>query len=86
MTEGATAHRVAQLAALRVDTALDFAWEEVDEPPAADKRSLMTAAAIALEKPRKLVPPAARHPPPAALGRRGHFAVSASDRYGGAGS
>lgn len=85
MTEDATRARVAQLAALRADTALDlhidalkltqsmwepatvfnfggkdntFAWEEVAEPPAADKKSLMTAAGIALEKSLKLVPPA----------------------------
>lgn len=85
MTEEATAARVAQLAALRADTALHlhldalkltqqmwepavvynfggkdntFASREVDEPPAADKKSLMTAAGIALEKSLKLVPPA----------------------------
>lgn len=85
MTEEATAHRVAQLAALRADTALDlhldalrltqqmwerttvfnfggkdntFNFKEVDEPPAADKKSLMSAAGIALEKSLKLVPPA----------------------------
>lgn len=85
MTEDATRARVAQLAALRADTALDlhldalkltqsmwepatvfnfggkdntFASREVAEPPAADKKSLMTAAGIALEKSLKLVPPA----------------------------
>jgi hypothetical protein len=85
MTEDATRARIAQLAALRADTALDlhldalkltqsmwepatvfnfggkdntFAWREVDEPPAADKKALMSAAGIALEKSLKLVPPA----------------------------
>lgn len=85
MTEDATRARVAQLAALRADTALDlhldalkltqsmwepatvfnfggkdntFASRKVAEPPAADKKSLMTAAGIALEKSLKLVPPA----------------------------
>ncbi|MFC8945922.1 hypothetical protein [Streptomyces rochei] len=85
MTEEATRARVAQLAALRADTALDlhldalkltqqmwepatvfnfggkdntFASREVDEPPAADKKALMTAAGVALEKSLKLVPPA----------------------------
>lgn len=85
MTEEATRARVAQLAALRADTALDLhldalkltqqMWEPtrvfsfggkentfndalVDEPPAADKKALMTAAGVALEKSLKLVPPA----------------------------
>ncbi|MER5213691.1 helix-turn-helix domain-containing protein [Streptomyces sp. NPDC002838] len=85
MTEEATRHRVAQLAALRADTAVDLhldalkltqqMWEpavvfnfggkdntfrsrEVEEPPAADKKALMTAAGVALEKSLKLVPPA----------------------------
>jgi hypothetical protein len=85
LTEDATRARVAQLAALRADTALDlhldalkltqsmweptrvfnfggkdntFASREVDEPPAADKKALMSAAGIALEKSLKLVPPA----------------------------
>ena len=85
MTEDATRARVAQLAALRADTALDlhldalkltqamweparvfnfggkdntFASREVEEPPAADKKALMTAAGIALEKSLRLVPPA----------------------------
>lgn len=85
MTEDATRARVAQLAALRADTALDlhidalkltqqmwepatvfafggkdntFASRQVDEPPAADKKALMTAAGVALEKSLKLVPPA----------------------------
>ncbi|MGW9029124.1 hypothetical protein ACWGQ5_34345 [Streptomyces sp. NPDC055722] len=85
MTEDATRARIAQLAALRADTALDLhldalrltqaMWEpatiynfggkdntyndrEVDEPPAIDKKALMTAAGIALEKSLKLVPPA----------------------------
>ncbi|NUS86329.1 MAG: helix-turn-helix domain-containing protein [Streptomyces sp.] len=84
MTEDATRHRVAQLAALRADTALDLhldalrltqqMWEpatiynfggkdntyrdkQVNEPPAIDKKALMTAAGIALEKSLKLVPP-----------------------------
>ncbi|PNG17492.1 helix-turn-helix domain-containing protein [Streptomyces cahuitamycinicus] len=84
MTEDATRARIAQLAALRADTALDlhldalkltqsmwepakvfnfggkdntFASREVEEPPAADKKALMTAAGIALEKSLKLVPP-----------------------------
>jgi hypothetical protein len=84
MTEDATRARVAQLAALRAETALDLhidalrltqqMWEpavvfnfggkensynqrEVDEPPAVDKKALMTAAGIALEKSLKLVPP-----------------------------
>lgn len=85
LTEEATRARVAQLAALRADTAIDlhldalkltqamwepakvfnfggkdntFASRQVDEPPAADKKALMTAAGIALEKSLKLVPPA----------------------------
>ncbi len=85
MTEDATRARVAQLAALRADTAIDLhldalkltqqMWEpavvfnfggkentynerEVDEPPTADKKNLMAAAGIALEKSLKLVPPA----------------------------
>lgn len=85
MTEDATRARVAQLAALRADTAVDlhldalkltqqlwepttvfsfggkdntFASRQVDEPPAADKKALMTAAGIALEKSLRLVPPA----------------------------
>ncbi|MEU6649499.1 hypothetical protein ABZ904_08630 [Streptomyces sp. NPDC046900] len=85
LTEDATRARVAQLAALRADTALDLhldalkltqaMWEpakvfniggkdntytehDVDEPPALDKKALMTAAGIALEKSLKLVPPA----------------------------
>lgn len=85
MTEDATRHRVAQLAALRADTALDLhldalkltqqMWEpatiynfggkdntyrsrQVNEPPAIDKKALMSAAGIALEKSLKLVPPA----------------------------
>ena len=85
MTEDATRARVAQLAALRADTAVDLhldamrltqqMWEPatiynfggkdntyrdkaVDEPPALDKKALMTAAGIALEKSLKLVPPA----------------------------
>ncbi|MCI3271404.1 helix-turn-helix domain-containing protein [Streptomyces cylindrosporus] len=85
MTEEATRHRVAQLAALRADTAVDLhldalrltqqMWEpatiynfggkdntyndhHVDEPPAGDKKNLMAAAGIALEKSLKLVPPA----------------------------
>jgi hypothetical protein len=86
MTEDATRHRVAQLAALRADTAVDlhldalrltqsmwepatiynfggkdnsFNFENVDEPPAIDKKNLMAAAGIALEKSMRLVPPAA---------------------------
>ncbi|MEU1553993.1 helix-turn-helix domain-containing protein [Streptomyces scabiei] len=85
MTEDATRHRVAQLAALRADAAVDLhldgmklaqqMWEpaliynfggkdntyedrEVDEPPAIDKKALMSAAGIAFEKSLKLVPPA----------------------------
>jgi hypothetical protein len=85
MTEDATRARIAQLAALRADTALDLhldalkltqqMWEpavvfnfggkentfnsrQVDEPPAVDKKALMSAAGIALEKSLKLVPPA----------------------------
>lgn len=85
MTEDATRHRVAQLAALRADTAIDlhldalkltqqmwepakiynfggkdntFNWKDVDQPPAVDKKNLMAAAGIALEKSLKLVPPA----------------------------
>ncbi|WP_318202952.1 hypothetical protein [Streptomyces sp. SCL15-4] len=85
MTEEATRHRVAQLAALRAETAIDLhldalkltqsMWEpaviynfggkdnnynsrHVDEPPAMDKKNLMAAAGIALEKSLKLVPPA----------------------------
>jgi hypothetical protein len=85
MTEEATRHRVAQLAALRADTAVDLhldalrltqqMWEPatiynfggkentynehyVDEPPTGDKKNLMAAAGIALEKSLKLVPPA----------------------------
>lgn len=85
MTEDATRHRVAQLAALRADTAVDLhldalkltqqMWEpavvfnfggkentynerEVAEPPTGDKKNLMAAAGIALEKSLKLVPPA----------------------------
>jgi hypothetical protein len=84
MTEEATRHRVAQLAALRAETAIDLhvdamrltqaMWEpgkvfafggrdnvyrdhDVDEPPAIDKKNLMAAAGIALEKSMKLVPP-----------------------------
>ncbi len=84
MTEDATRARVAQLAALRADTAIDLhldalkltqqMWEPavvynfggkentynehyVDEPPAAEKKNLMSAAGIALEKSLKLVPP-----------------------------
>ncbi|WP_159058991.1 helix-turn-helix domain-containing protein [Streptomyces scabiei] len=84
MTEDATRARIAQLAALRADTAVDLhldalrltqqMWEPatiynfggkdntyrdkaVDEPPAIDKKALMTAAGIALEKSLKLVPP-----------------------------
>ena len=84
MTEAATRHRVAQLAALRAETAMDLhldgmrltqqMWEptvvysfggkdntyrekDVDEPPAADKRNLMAAANVAIEKSLKLVPP-----------------------------
>ncbi|QFQ97448.1 helix-turn-helix domain-containing protein [Streptomyces phaeolivaceus] len=85
MTEDATRARVAQLAALRADTAVDLhldamrltqqMWEpatiynfggkdntyrdkHVDEPPSGDKKNLMAAAGIALEKSLKLVPPA----------------------------
>lgn len=85
MTEDATRARVAQLAALRADTALDlhmdalrltqrmweptevfafggkdnrFASRQVAEPPAADKKALMTAAVAALGESRRLVPPA----------------------------
>lgn len=85
LTEEATRHRVAQLAALRADTAVDlhldalrltesmwepatiynfggkensYNFENVDEPPAIDKKNLMAAAGIALEKSLKLVPPA----------------------------
>ncbi|WP_328846131.1 helix-turn-helix domain-containing protein [Streptomyces sp. NBC_00258] len=85
MTEDATRHRVAQLAALRADTAVDLhldalkltqqMWEpatifnfggkdntyrdkHVSEPPSGDKKNLMAAAGIALEKSLKLVPPA----------------------------
>lgn len=85
MTEDATRHRIAQLAALRADTAVDLhldalrltqqMWEpatiynfggkdntyrdkQVDEPPTGDKKNLMAAAGIALEKSLKLVPPA----------------------------
>lgn len=85
MTEDATRARIAQLAALRAETALDLQldamkltqqmWESavvfnfggkdnsynervVDEPPAGDKKNLMAAAGIALEKSLKLVPPA----------------------------
>jgi len=85
MTEDATRHRVAQLAALRADTAVDLhldalrltqqMWEpatiynfggkdntyrdkQVNEPPSGDKKNLMAAAGIALEKSLKLVPPA----------------------------
>ncbi|MFE6486605.1 helix-turn-helix domain-containing protein [Streptomyces sp. NPDC057757] len=85
MTEEATRHRVAQLAALRADTAVDLhldalrltqqMWEpakifsfggkdntyndkDVAEPPSGDKKNLMAAAGIALEKSLKLVPPA----------------------------
>ncbi|WP_060887292.1 helix-turn-helix domain-containing protein [Streptomyces caniscabiei] len=85
VTEEATRHRTAQLAALRAETAMDLhldalrltqqMWEpakvfsfggrdntyaerDVNEPPAADKKALMTAAGIALEKSLKLVPPA----------------------------
>lgn len=84
MTEDATRARVAQLAALRADAAVDLhldgmklaqqMWEpaliynfggkdntyedrEVDEPPAIDKKALMSAAGIAFEKSLKLVPP-----------------------------
>lgn len=84
MAEEATRHRVAQLAALRADTAMDLhldamrltqqMWQpgkifnfggkdntyrerEVEEPPAVDKKTLMVAAGIALEKSLKLVPP-----------------------------
>jgi transposase-like protein len=85
MTEDATRARIAQLAALRADTAVDLhldamkltqqMWEpatiynfggkdntyrdkQVDEPPSGDKKNLMAAAGIALEKSLKLVPPA----------------------------
>lgn len=85
MTEDATRHRVAQLAALRAETAMDLhldalrlteqMWQpatiynfggkdntyrdkQVNEPPAIDKKALMSAAGIALEKSLKLVPPA----------------------------
>lgn len=85
LTEDATRARVAQLAALRADTALDLhldamkltqqMWEPADvfnfggkdntfekrtvnEPPASDKKNLMAAAGIALEKSLRLVPPA----------------------------
>ncbi|UUU21706.1 helix-turn-helix domain-containing protein [Streptomyces sp. DSM 40750] len=85
MTEDATRARVAQLAALRADTAVDLhldamkltqqMWEpatiynfggkdntyrdkHVNEPPSGDKKNLMAAAGIALEKSLKLVPPA----------------------------
>lgn len=85
MTEDATRHRVAQLAALRADTAVDLhldalrltqqMWEPaiiynfggkdntyrdktVNEPPSGDKKNLMSAAGIALEKSLRLVPPA----------------------------
>lgn len=85
MTEDATRHRVAQLAALRADTAVDLhldalrltqqMWEpatiynfggkdntyrdkQVNEPPSGDKKNLMSAAGIALEKSLRLVPPA----------------------------
>lgn len=85
MTEDATRHRVAQLAALRADTAVDLhldalkltqqMWEPavvfnfggkensynerlVEEPPTGDKKNLMVAAGVALEKSLKLVPPA----------------------------
>ncbi|WP_327671839.1 MULTISPECIES: helix-turn-helix domain-containing protein [unclassified Streptomyces] len=85
MTEDATRHRVAQLAALRAETAVDLhvdalrlsqqMWEPsvvynfggkdntfrqhaVEELSAMDKRSLMAAAGMALEKSMKLVPPA----------------------------
>lgn len=84
MTQDATRHRVAQLAALRADTAVDlhldalrltqqmwepaiiynfggkensYNWKEVAEPPSGDKKNLMAAAGIALEKSLKLVPP-----------------------------
>ncbi|MFJ8146033.1 helix-turn-helix domain-containing protein [Streptomyces sp. NPDC096048] len=84
MTEDATRARVAQLAALRTETAMDLhldamrltqqMWEPgkifnfggkdntyreepVDEPPAIDKKNLMAAAGIALEKSMRLVPP-----------------------------
>ncbi|MFC9682714.1 helix-turn-helix domain-containing protein [Streptomyces sp. NPDC056948] len=84
MTEEATQHRVAQLASLRTETAMDLhldamrlsqqMWEpgkiynfggkdntyrdkDVDEPPAIDKKNLMAAAGIALEKSMRLVPP-----------------------------
>jgi hypothetical protein len=84
MTEEATRHRTAQLAALRAEAALDLhidamrltqqMWEpgkvysfggsqntyakhDVPEPPPIDKRNLMTAAGVALEKSLKLVPP-----------------------------
>lgn len=33
-----------------------YRWENVDEPPAIDKKALMTAAGIAVEKSLKLVP------------------------------
>lgn len=83
-TEEATRQRVAQLAALRAETAVDLhldamrlteaMWQptkvfnfggrenvyrdhDVDEPPAADKKALMAAAGIALEKSLRLVPP-----------------------------
>lgn len=85
MTEDATRARVAQLAALRADAAVDLLldalkltqqmWEpatiynfggkdntyrekQVGQPPAIDKKALMTAAGIAFEKSLKLVPPA----------------------------
>ncbi|HEY9372416.1 helix-turn-helix domain-containing protein [Streptomyces sp.] len=84
MTEDATRARIAQLAALRAETALDlhidamkltqqmweptvvynfggrdniYAEQAVDEPPAVEKKNLMTAAGVALEKSLKLVPP-----------------------------
>ncbi|MGV2918484.1 helix-turn-helix domain-containing protein [Streptomyces alfalfae] len=84
MTEDATRHRAAQLAALRTETAMDLhldamrltqqMWEpgkvfnfggkdntyrdkDVEEPAAIDKKNLMAAAGIALEKSMRLAPP-----------------------------
>ena len=84
MTEEATRHRVAQLAALRAEAAMDLhidalrlaqqMWEpgtvynfggkdntfndhDVEELSSADKKNLMAAAGIAIEKSLKLVPP-----------------------------
>lgn len=85
MTEDATRARVAQLAALRAELAVDLThdamrltgqmWEPgvvynfggkdntyaertVAEPPAGDKRALMGAAGMALDRSLRLVPPA----------------------------